>query len=580
MLNKLTLNAKMLVVFITPVAAACFLLGNEIVETYQSYQTYEKMEVAVSAIRPAMELASATRKERGMTTAFLTSNGGSAQKQTLIAQRPNVDKKLTDLLPLLKKIEALHINADINEQLGKIKAGYQSLEKARAQADQLTLPLDETFTGVYTEAVRNLYGMIVDIANAVDDPVLTRALLAMDSAAQARDRTGLQRGVGMAILSREEMDNSLHDKLLVFKGEQTAYWSSFKKYASPALLADHESDSKSAETQQAERLSQELLAALHTNTKPTFSSETWWDAITASIDGMSGLDVISEKEVLSRMDSLQRGMTIKFYSELGAGLVMLIILSVMMFIVMADVKRIIDLVRFVKGSSRELNDAMKVVHSSTSEASQMTDFQQSSLQQAAAAVEENTASIIEIKHLAQMVANSVENIRGASTNANTAMEKLSGNASEINKIIGIIQSIADQINLLALNAAIEAARAGDAGRGFAVVADEVRKLAVSTTQSTIEISSIVKSLGENVQLSATAMGSMTGALGSITEGVEKVNSSLGQQSAVMAELAASVSELSVKSSQMSSSMGGISDNANRTAVTSTQLASLTNTFKI
>lgn len=72
-------------------------------------------------------------------------------------------------------------------------------------------------------------------------------------------------------------------------------------------------------------------------------------------------------------------------------------------------------------------------------------------------------------------------------NFKESIESLSGQAMEINKIVGTIREIASQTNLLALNAAIEAARAGENGRGFAVVADEVRKLAERVQDATREI---------------------------------------------------------------------------------------------
>ncbi|MFC3648346.1 methyl-accepting chemotaxis protein [Planctobacterium marinum] len=68
----------------------------------------------------------------------------------------------------------------------------------------------------------------------------------------------------------------------------------------------------------------------------------------------------------------------------------------------------------------------------------------------------------------------------------------------ISSIIQTINGISNQTNLLALNAAIESARAGEAGRGFAVVADEVRNLAQSTTESALEITSLISETKEHV----------------------------------------------------------------------------------
>ena len=60
-------------------------------------------------------------------------------------------------------------------------------------------------------------------------------------------------------------------------------------------------------------------------------------------------------------------------------------------------------------------------------------------------------------------------------------------SKEINKVMEIINNIANQTRLIAFNAALEAASAGEAGKRFGVVAVEIRRLADSVVESTAEI---------------------------------------------------------------------------------------------
>jgi methyl-accepting chemotaxis protein len=87
----------------------------------------------------------------------------------------------------------------------------------------------------------------------------------------------------------------------------------------------------------------------------------------------------------------------------------------------------------------------------------------------------------------------------------TKVQALGESSREIDNIVGVIATIAQQTNRLALDAAVQAATAGEHGKGFGAVAVDIRRLAERAKDQANTIARIVRGVGENIDAATVSM---------------------------------------------------------------------------
>jgi methyl-accepting chemotaxis protein len=246
-----------------------------------------------------------------------------------------------------------------------------------------------------------------------------------------------------------------------------------------------------------------------------------------------------------------------------------------------------QLIEQLSSAGIDVNAAAAELSASSDELAATTTQQSAAVVEASVTTEElarASAAIADtVDEVARQTADTRDNLEQAESDIQTSSERtleLARRVNEIERLLALINDIADQTDLLALNAAIEAARAGDEGRGFAVVAEEVRRLAERSKSSASDIAHIIDAV--QTETNATVMSMEKGAkqmqqgltlLDHVTDATSQVRQTTHQQRAATAQVVETMEQLSEASRQVSITAQQIASSAGNLADLAGQLES-------
>ncbi|MCL2005400.1 MAG: methyl-accepting chemotaxis protein [Planctomycetaceae bacterium] len=250
---------------------------------------------------------------------------------------------------------------------------------------------------------------------------------------------------------------------------------------------------------------------------------------------------------------------------------------------------------------REINISSGLIVSKANESVGVSQSLSNGSQASAASLEQISASMGEINSqtktnaesaanasdLAQKTSLAANDGQAAMGRLNRAMEQITKNSNEVQRVIRVIDDIAFQTNLLALNAAVEAARAGHHGKGFAVVAEEVRNLASRSAKAASETSDLITESGKEIEQGGEIATHTAEVLNTMVEQIKQTSDLVASIAVASNEQAQGVSQVTVGLQQIdtvtqqnTASAGESATAANEISVMASTLQRLVSQFTL
>jgi methyl-accepting chemotaxis protein len=287
--RHLSIARAFLIVAGLPYLGLLVLLSMTVADSLGGHARLERIERSGQFVSDTSSLIHELQKERGSSAGLIASRGQQEHRERVQSQRQLTDTVMADF-------QRHGADASIRLALNKVA-------EHRQRVDALTVSVAENLT-IYTDIIDGLIDAIGSIA-IEDGQGLTNMLHALRALVITKEKAGLERATGNALLSAVSFNADIHNRFVAIVALQNQYYEEFRLLGGASARELLERVTSRLRLPEHADARARLLDMSTSRTTPAVAPAQWWALTTTRVDALREIEDLMLSKI-SAQTALER----------------------------------------------------------------------------------------------------------------------------------------------------------------------------------------------------------------------------------------------------------------------------------